>query len=228
MNSKTLIAGTLCGFLAITSANAQILVYDSLDGTATAGYTDLTANAPVFGDDLTLTEAGQLSWLGLTVYNSTTAGNTGSILTGTTTVNFYDNTTPYSGGVLSNPLIGTATVIWDFTSDGGLPAGYYAWDYFDLTSLNIVLPQNIFVTQQFALTSGTSLRNGAVFYDAPVVGNSPTPYNFYLKSAATPEDSYTFGPETPSSLGLYVEVVPEPSVLALALAGLPLLLRRRS
>jgi len=223
-NPKYILAGALCAFLAINSTQAQVLVYNTLDSGPVAGYTDLNSNHPIFGDSLTLAQGGQLSVFGLSLFNSSTAGNTGSILTGSTLVKFYDNTVPYAGGVLSNPLVGTAVINWDFTVDGGLPVGYFATDGSDLTSLNIMLPKEVLITQQFTQTTGTSLRNGMVLFNNSPIGSSPN--TVYIKSDATPEGLYTFTGNP--QVGFYVEVVPEPSILALAgLGTMALAFRRR-
>lgn len=218
---------TLLG--AALSASAQLVVYDNLATTATAGYSEPNANNPIFGDQLVLTQGGRISILGVSLFNSSSGGNTGSILTGTMAIKFYDNTTAYAGsGPITGTLLGSATLNWDFTSGGGLPAGFYATDGFDLTSLNIVLPQNVLITQQFTETTGTSTRNGFILFSNPTTGSSPP--NVYLKSSATAEGLYTFSGGNPNQVGFYVEVVPEPTTLALAgLAGAAMLfLRRRS
>ncbi len=212
------------------SASAQTVVYENLGTAATAGYSEPNANNPIYGDALNLTQGGQLSLIGLSIFNSTSGGNTGSILTGNMLVSFYDNTVPYGGGSLSGtrPLLGSANLLWDFTSEGGLPAGFYATDTFDLTSLNINLTQNIFVTQRFTLTSGTSTRNGIVLFSNPTIGGSPA--NVYINSSGTPEGLYGFT-GNPNQFGYHVEItlVPEPSALALAALGLlgSFLFRRR-
>ena len=132
-----LVISSLAGILFALSSHAQVLVYDNLGTGATAGYSELNANNPTFGDELSLTSPGRLSALGLSLYNSTSGGNTGAILTGTMLVNFYDNTTAYAGGTISNPLLGTASLNWDFTSSGGLAAGFFTTGTFDLSALNI-------------------------------------------------------------------------------------------
>lgn len=220
----TLLGIAALAVTALTSQGQQI-VYNSLDQSAIAGYSELNANNPIFGDALTLSQAGHLSFLGLSVYNSSSGGNTGSILAGSMTVNFYDNTVPYSGGSLagSDPLLGSATFTLNFGT--GLPVGFYSDISIDLTSLNINLPQNIIITQQFTETSGTSTRNGVILFNDPTIGSSPN--TVYLSSSATAEGLYTFS-GNPGQFGYHVEVVPEPSSLVLAgLAGATALILRR-
>lgn len=166
---------------------------------------------------MTLLRGGKLNRVGLSLYNGTTGGNTGRILTGTMLVSFYDNTIPYASGLLaSKPLLGTANLTWDFTGSSDLAAGFYITDFFDLSALNITVPQNILVTQQFTQTSGTSLRNGGVLLSNPVVGSSPA--TVYMKSSTSPEDLYTFT-SNPNQFGFFVEIqegvsaVPEPGSL---------------
>jgi hypothetical protein len=121
--SATLLVTALAG-------QAQTTVYDNANTTsATAGYGEANSGAPIFGDALTLTQSGKLSFFGLTLYNSDTSG---SILTGSTVIKFYDNTVPYGGGSLATkPLLGTAIVNWNYVTDGGLPAGYYDLETFE-------------------------------------------------------------------------------------------------
>jgi hypothetical protein len=210
-----------------TSSQAQWYVYNNLTTAATAGYSEANSNAPIFGDSLNLTSGGVVSSLGLTLYNSTSGGNTGSILKGNMTVKFYDNTTPYGGGPLTDPLLATVVLNWDFTSGGGLQAGFYSASTFDLSSLNISIPQHILITQQFTETSGTSTRNGIILFGDPTIGSSPA--NVYINSAATAEGLYTFGGGNPNQFGYALSLVPEPSSAALAGLGMAALLifRRR-
>ena len=225
----TSLLGIAALIVAALTSEAQQVVYNSVDQSAIAGYSELNTANPIFGDALTLGAGGHLSFLGLTLFNSSSGGNTGSILTGSMVVKFYDNTVPYAGGSLaaSDPLIASATLTWDFTAGGGLPAGFYSVGTFDLTSLNINLPQNIIITQQFTETSGTSTRNGVVLFGDATIGSSPN--YVYLSSGGTPEGLYSFsGSAANSQFGYHVEVVPEPSVLALAgLAGVTGLTFRR-
>src|SRR5260370_5821236 len=141
--SKLWLISLLSGLCLVLAAKAQIRVYDNLSTAPTRGFGDLNANNLIIGDSLNLTQGGHLSALGLTLFNPTNSDNAGSILTGTMVVKFYDNTVPYVGGVLNNPLLGTATLTSDFTGFGGLHPRQFSPTYYDLTSLNIILPQNI-------------------------------------------------------------------------------------
>jgi PEP-CTERM motif len=228
MKSRLLLLAGLC--LALT-AQAQTVVYENLTGSPLAGFSDLNANNPIFGDALNLAQGGHLAHVGLTLFNSG-SGNTGSILTGNMTLNIYNNTVPYAGGSLSasDPLIASVLLTWDFTLGGGLPAGFFSVGTFDLTSLNINVPQNIFVTQQFTLTSGTSINNGVVLFPNPSVGSSPA--NVYINSAAYAEGLYTFSGGNPNQFGYHIDIqiVPEPSTLTLAGLGIVgiMVFRRRT
>lgn len=220
----TLLGIATLAMTALTSQGQQI-VFNSLDQAATAGYSELNVNNPIFGDSMTLSQAGHLSFFGCSVYNSSSGGNTGSILTGSMTVNFYDNTVLYSGGFLagSDPLLGSATFILNFGT--GLQPGFYTTISIDLISLNINLPQNVLITQQFTETTGTSTRNGIILFNNPTIGSSPS--TVYISSTGTTEGLYTFT-GNPGQFGFHVEVVPEPSTLALAgLAGAAALILRR-
>jgi hypothetical protein len=232
MNLRTqLILATALTLLAATSpSQAQFIAYENLGTPATAGYSEPNVNRPVFGDSLNLLAGGTVSTVGLSLFNSSSGGNTGSILTGTTLLSFYDNTAPYGGGILalSNPLIGTAILSWDFTAGGGLPAGFYSTATFDLTPLSILVPPHILLTQQFTETTGTSTRNGVVLFSNPTIGTSPS--TVYIKSTATAEGLYTFTGNA-GQFGYHIELtlVPEPSSLALLGVGAAamLIFRRR-
>jgi hypothetical protein len=223
-NSKSVLA-LIAAFCLALSAQAQLRVYDNLSTGATRGFRDFNTNNLILGDSLNLTQGGHLSALGLTLYNPNDPDNLGSILTGTMVVKFYDNTVPYVGGVLNNPLLGSATVTWDLTGIGGLKPGQALSNFYDLTSLNIILPQNILVTQQFTETSGTSIRNGAALFGNPTIGSSPD--NIYIKASDINEGLYpVFG--FPAQLGYQIQLVPEPGTFALAsLAAAALLTIRR-
>jgi hypothetical protein len=202
--------------LALTpAAQAQIIIYDNLGTAAQGGYSSLNSTTPTFGDSLTLSQGGTLTRLGLTLFNSTSGGNTGAILAGDMVVNFYDNTVPYTSGPITNPLLGTADLGWDF-GDTGLAVGFYSAETFDISSLGITVPQNILITQTFTQTEGTSLRHGLVLFGNPVVGNSPN--TIFLSSTANAAGLYTVG-TTAGQVGYRLEI-PEPSAAALLGLGL--------
>lgn len=224
MNLKSFFASVAAGLVALSSTQAQI-VYDNLSTSALSGYSGLNSDNPIFGDQLTLASGGVLGSLGLSLYNSSSGGNTGSILTGSMLVHFYDNTTPYAGGVISNPLLGTATVNFDFTADGGLGTGFYDTETFDLSAENINLTQNILITQQFTELTGTSLRNGIILFGNPTVGSSPA--TVFISSASVTPGLYTFS-GNPNQFGYQITLAPEPTTLALAgLGGIALGFFRR-
>jgi len=198
-------------------------VYDNLGTGATAGYAEANTGNPIFGDALSLSQGGPLATVGLSIYNSSSGGNTGSILGGTMAINIYDNTAAYGGGALSAlPLLGSANETVNF-GGGGLVAGFYTTLTFDLSSLNIALPQSIFITQQFTETSGTSLRNGAVLFGNPTTGSSPD--TVYISSATTVEGLYALS--SPNQFGYQITTAPEPSTLAFAGLGIVVLVLRK-
>jgi hypothetical protein len=226
MRLKLCLISYLSSLSLVLTASAQTLVYDNLSTPPTAGFGDLNANSPIFGDSLNLTQGGQLSVLGLTLFNPNNADNTGSILTGSMVVKFYDNTVPYNGGALNIPLLGTATVTWDFTGIGGLQPGFFAPNSYNLTSLNINLPQHILITQQFTQTSGTSIRNGIALLSNPTTGTSPN--SVFLSSAAILPNLYNInGGLNPGQIGFHIQVVPEPGTIALGSLAALLIIRRR-
>lgn len=216
----------LAASLGQASAQAQpVTVYDSLNKGAIAGYGELNTSAPTFGDSLNLAQGGTLNRFGFSIFNSAVGGNSGAILTGTVVASFYDNTVPYAGGSLatSDPLIGSAPIVLDFTNGGtvpgGLPVSNFSRITFDLTSFGFVLPPNIVVTQQFTETTGTSTANGVVLFGDSTLGSSPN--NVYIKSTATPEGLYSFaGTAANSQFGYSVQVTPVPEPGTLTLCGL--------
>jgi hypothetical protein len=221
---KLSLATTLAALSLLASSQAQTVVYDNLATSPTAGYAEANTNHPIFGDALNLTLGGKVSIFGLSIFNPNVVGS-GSIIAGTVTLDFYDNTTPYAGGALSaEPLLASVTGTINFGT--GLPVGFFSKVSFDLSSLNITVPQNIFVTQQFTETSGTSTQNGVVLFGNPTIGSSPP--TVYINSGATPEGLYAFGGGNPNQFGYHVEIVPEPSTFALAaLAVAAVMVRRR-
>jgi hypothetical protein len=223
-NQKLSLLITLASLAVVSASQAQSIVYDNLGTSATAGYSEANTGNPIFGDALGLSQGGQLDTVGLSIYNSSSGGNTGSILAGTVTIKIYDNTAAYAGGALSTlPLLGSATESLSF--GGGLAPGFFSTATFDLSSLNINLPQNIFITQQFSETSGTSLRNGVILFGNPTTGSSPA--SVYINSSATPEGLYTFSGGNPNQFGYQITIVPEPSTLVFAGIGIAVLVLRK-
>lgn len=182
--------------MAANCTQAQVVVFDNLN-TANSGYAYGENNPLILGDSITLTNSGRLGLVGVSLYNADGAG--GVIDAGTMLLSFYDNTVPYAGGTLNNPLLGTATVNWDFTSVGGLQDGYIATNFFDLSASNIMVPKNILVTQEFTETSGTSTGNGAVLFSAPDIGSSPVAV--YLNSVLSAAGLYTFQDNLGNNIG---------------------------
>ena len=138
---------------------------------------------------LTLNQGGELAFLGLTVYNS--SSQSGSISKCLMTIYIYDNTIPYSGtGPINNPVLGVWQLPWDFPaySGGALAPGAQKLLVWDFNGVGLVLPQNILITQQFTITQGTSTRNGIVLCNASPTGSSPN--NFYFGSSAFTEGIY--------------------------------------
>lgn len=200
---------------ASTSAPAPMVVYDNLSTSPTAAHSELNINKPVFGDSLSLSHGGLLAEIGLSMYNSSAGGNTGVITAGVMQVDFYDNSVPYTGGTLANPLLGTASMPLDLSglTGGGLSPGWYLTAAFNVSPLNIVLPSEVLVTQAFTQTAGTSTRNGIVLFLDAVIGSSPS--TVYLKSSATAEGLYVFS-NNPGQFGYRIVVVPEPTPLVAA------------
>jgi hypothetical protein len=211
MKKIVFLAAVVCGLTASRAA-AQVTVYDNLGTAATAGYSEVNTGNPTYGDSLNMTQGGTLATVGFSIFNSSSGGNTGSILTGTEVINFYDNTVPYAGGPITNPLLGTITLALNFGT--GLPVGFFTtFTSPDESGLNINLTPNVLITQNFTQLTGTSLRNGVVLFSNPTTGTSPN--TVYISSTGTPANLYTFT-GNPGQFGYTVTVaVPEPTSLAL-------------
>ncbi len=170
--------------LALQSGRGQLAtVYDSLNGGATAATSQAASGDPIYGDMITLAAGGKLVNFGAALFNSSSGGNVGTIFAGNMTIRFYDNTITYAGGPITNPLLGTATLSWDFNDEGGLGPGFYDTQTADLSALNIVLPAHVLVTQEFSQTDGDSTRWGIVLGTVSSVGSSPSTY--FLSSGTT-------------------------------------------
>ena len=66
-----------------------------------------------------------------------------------------------------------------------MPRSYYETEAVDFSDLNIVLPANVLVTQEFNQTSGDSIRYGTILGSNPIVGSSPSTY-FQSSSTTSP------------------------------------------
>lgn len=211
---------------AATGAQAQIVSYSD----KTVGFATSQPNSanPIFGQALNMVDGGVLNTISWSVYNS--GSSAGSMLTATSTLRFYDNTVAYTGGSLTatHALLGAINFNLNFGT-GLLPGYYTSFTSSDLSAFNIVLPKNVFVTQQFTQTAGTSTRNGVVGSGtAPTVGTNPNGA-FYMSGTGITEGLYTVG----GAGNLYYEVkvtpqaVPEPATMAALGLGAAAALRRR-
>ena len=204
-------------------SSSAAIVYDSIDSLQGTTFSELNSTNLIFGDSLTLSQPGTLTNFGAAIYNpSHGSGNTGPIQTGTMLVTFYDNTVPYTAGVLSDqdPVLGQVTLTWDFTGIGGLAPGAFQTGTFDLSQFSIHLPKDILVTQQFTQTTGDSIANGTPIFQDPTVGFSPT--SVYIKSSDNPEGLYALPAGDNAQFGYKIEVAPapEPNLAAVVFLGI--------
>lgn len=222
----------------VSAQESDQIVFNNITSTAITGFTRAKTENPTYGAALTLGAnpianggpARKLQELYFSIFNSTTGGNTGVITGGTITFNIYDNTTPYAGtGAITNPLVGTVSAVLNYSAPADqLPAGFYLTDgLIGLNSLNILLPDNVIVTQTFAPSvTSTSTRNGYVSFAPDLVGSSDN--TVFISSTALAAGYYNLGtsPNFVDATPGFALVVPEPvSLSSLALGGL--VLRRR-
>ncbi len=206
------------------------LVYDAHAVASGYSWAKATAGNRTIGDYVTPTAGGTLSDFSCALFNSSSAGNTGTINSGTVTVTF---STFDPGTLLPTGTIGGFVGSFDFGASP-LAAGFYTTlDYTGLEGLGspVVLPAGDYlITQQFT-TVGTSLRQGGIVGGAATVGFSEfDATNGYFYQAGT---GLTAGPAAFASAinNVYYTVgaipVPEPTMLSiLPVAGL-LVARRR-
>lgn len=215
--------------LASTSAFAQVnWVYDNT--TAPSAVSTGTSDASlttIWGDQVSLTTGGILDSFQMGIFNSTTGGNTGNLLTANVQVKFYDLTGgAYTSGVLAStkPLLATLNGTINFGA--GLNAGFFSLATFsNLGTLGINLPQNIMITQQVTSFTGTTNRLGVVTYTQDVIGSS-LDNNFY-RNNGTGEGLFTFGTAASNKMAYKVGLVPEPASFAVIGLGLVGLVARR-
>lgn len=210
----------------LSPSQASLLVYDSLKTSSTATISALNTEQPVFGDTLTLASGGMLATMGLSLANPSDNNNTGYIIAGIMTVTIYDNTIAYSGGTITNPLVGTAAIPLNFSAYGGIPPGYYVDGSFDVSGLHLILPQEILITQQFTMTDGDSILNGVELMSDPITGSSP---NTIYRSSTMWAPGLSSFTGNPGQVSYQITVVPEPSIcflLGLGIGGLGLVRRK--
>lgn len=206
----------------IQSASAQTpeIAYATTSTNVNVATSALRANNPIYGDDVFLTRGGTISSLGFALFNSTSSGNTGSIIKGTMLFNFYDGEAYAGSGPLPSPL-GTFSVNLDFSSFGGLLPGFYTTESVanieTVTSINV--PAHLLITQQLTITEGDSIRYGVVSSSSVVVGTG-TPTHFFQTSAITAPGYYTFGAATVSDIFYEVGLAPIPEPSTAGLFGL--------
>lgn len=214
--------------LAVAS-NAAILTYDNIEtpSAVSAATSDAETNA-IWGDQVTMIGTGKLDTFKFGMFNSTTGGNTGNLLTATVNIKFYNlGNTPYTGGALSaTPLLGQFNGNINFGT--GLNAGFFSIISFtNLNTLNINLTnKNIMITQQVTAFTGTTNRLGMVTYTTENVGTSFGGNSWYKKNS-TSEGLFAFGGTTSNKIAYQVGVVPEPASMAALGLGVAALIRRR-
>ncbi|MBI5169571.1 MAG: hypothetical protein HZA61_08795 [Candidatus Eisenbacteria bacterium] len=175
------------------------VVYDNSTSAANTGFSS-TSLTSIWGDELFTTNAGILSGLKFTIFNS--GSSLGSLLTANCAISFYDGATAaYLGGFTTNVNFGT-----------GLAKGFYS--FVNVTGLDVLAitlgTTDVIVTQQVTSKTGTANRLGFVSLDPPTVGSSDP--DFYANSATVGAAGwYTLS--VPANLGYQVTVanLPVPS-----------------
>jgi hypothetical protein len=206
----------------------SVVALDSLPGSPTpapnAGFSQPTANLPVFGDDYTLAAAGSLTEMTFSIFNSNSnvSGTPTPMTAINATINFYDSNT-FAGAALSTPLGSFGTTF----SFGAFPLSPGFFTLLTVTGISgVSLPSvdPVLITQQLNPTGST--RHGVVSIAAPVVGTTGG-NDFYLAGNPTPAEGFYTSGTTPINVS-YKLVVPEPATLgALAAASLVVMRRRR-
>ena len=193
------------------------VVYSNTSSAANAATSSSNLNTR-WGDRLNMTGTGVLQDFSFTMFNSTSGGNTGSLLTAQVELRFYrQSDSSLIGGFSGNVNFGT-----------GLNAGFFSTITFtNLAGLGIDLDTaNIFVTQQRLSHTGATTRLGIASLSPVTIGTSPV--DFYRDDpSAPPAGFYVFsGGAVPADLG-YQVVVPTPAGASLLGLGGLLAARRR-
>lgn len=197
-------------------------VYDNWRAAAQGGASNLQALYRAGGNEiadlLVMTSGGQLGSCGLSVGNSAATGS-GLILTGGTgTVRFYDGTsgTFINGFNFNLPALNLAV--------GGSSRISFADGA--LASMNINLPQSVYMSVQFTTVLGTvTLADVSHQIRNPINTGSSTDGLIDV----TANQNISFNGNPVANAGLFVKVVPAPtSAAALAMGGLIAARRRRA
>ncbi len=224
---KKLIIISMVAAAAVNSFGQVNWVYDntSAPSAISAGTSNALLTA-TWGDQVSLTQGGIMDGFTFGIFNSTTGGNTGNLLTANVLFNFFDLTSgPYTGGAITAPPLGSFTGNINFGT--GLNAGFFTTATFTgLASLNINLPQNILITQQVTSFTGTTNRLGVVTFTTDNIGSSFGADAFYRKDSAG-EGLVSFAAPTSNKLAYRVGLVPEPASFAVIGLGLLGLVARR-
>ncbi len=214
------------------------VVYDNLAApsavSAATSSADLNAT---WGDRITTTDTGYFDRIGVSVFNSTTGGNTLPILTATLNFGIYDAATFDATNLANN------TALFAFTGNvnfgAGLNPGFFTTVTFtglnaffgDAATAFSTTNQNFMVTQRLSNITGGSLRAGVVTFTVDNIGSQYLANdNFYRNFPATPVSGYVaFGAPTSNRLAQNFGVtIPEPaSGAAILLVGIAGVFARR-
>ncbi len=183
--------------------------------------TDLTAT---FGDDLDLVQGGELSEFRFSVFNSSTSAGALNSFTGN--INFFEpDTGTFIGGFTSSFNFNTPLA----------PNSFSRLTVTGLDALDIVLPEDVLVTQSLTNIVGAANNLGVVSSNPIAVGSAVD--QLYIDASTVNGgtagfyDITSMGVASPFYTIYEVTVipVPEPTTAGLAgLAGLAFLRRRRA
>lgn len=197
-------------------------IYDNVTApaAANAGISSTDLNS-IWGDRCNTLGTGLLCQFSMTVFNSTSGGNTGNVLTYTGGVTIQDaSTNAVMGGFTTNVNFGA-----------GLAAGFYTIVTFtNLEALNINLTDtDLLIKQQRTAHTGTSTRLGIASLN-PLLAGTSSPDDIFVQSSTIGggiPGFYLFGnPAIQANVGYGVNI-PEPTSLALLAIGALAFVRRR-